>query len=131
MEDAPLAGLALELVMQLYTDFGPDMSGLETIDAWRTKRIPPHPQRYNAFGILHPLYHYQVESGAFVPSAERPTCRRGGQTVSDHDAAYYPDFDAPAARAVHPGLCSLDAVRRGCDACVCSCVSHIQIQGWL
>ena len=110
------------------------MSELETVEAWACGRVPPHPPRYNDFGILDPIYFYQVETGPFVPSVDRPYCRRGGVVMGEPDFAderfqrgvwdwdrahvnndtnqfeanYYPDFDAAAAARSHPGLCSLD-----------------------
>ena len=130
----PLAGLPLLLVRRLKAEFGPDMSELETVDDWASGRIPAHPPRYNSHGVLDPLYYYQVETGRFEPTPDRPVLRRGGRTMHEHDmddprfqrpvwdwdeahfntatqefdAGYYPDFDARAAARVHPGLCTLD-----------------------
>ena len=126
--------MPLLLVKQLVQEFGPDMSELESVATWAAGRIPPHPPRYNDFGVLDPLYFYQVETGPFVPTPDRPVCRRGGRVMTSDDiaderfqrptwdwdrahlnadtntfdAGYYPEFDAAAAARVHPGLCSLD-----------------------
>ena len=142
----PLAGPALQIVQTLLQEFGP--AELDTLVAWASGRIPPHPPRCDEFGTVHPIFHYQAEAGHFNASAEGPVCRRGGRIVTEAEQAdvrfqravwnwdeahvivdtgifepgYYPEFDYEAAYAVNPGLC-----RCGCDPTIFDCFLNVCI----